>query len=744
MIKKASIFTLNAYTAQGAADALKARLSEYCGELSEADFSTPSELAHAAASCGGLAVAAAPISQYLDAKLRLIKELRLRPVRSKAIAEALSVSGIGDDRTRDLHSAVPEGAKALPTEDGCYSGFICKHGGGILILLPLDTDSVERAFDKELTAVFGAKPKRSPLAQFKQSVERIVAAGNPIAVAEVGCFKPMLAALMSVEGASEVFLPCRLDKEVSGGDYYAECAKAAKTASQTELGIAVSDISTDEHGGRFMTVSVADERCAKCAKVYADGDEEDKHLVSAAIVKLCSMLGELDGAGLTPPPELLEKPPANPRRPFIFALIGIGAAILLCVILTVVLGSGSGKALFADDTAAGSVTQRQENITDGYVYDYHGEVGLGDDDETTAEPVTAQSAVFTVPTTARALTTKLATTAAAVKTTVKSIATTIATTVKQTTERVTEKLTVPTTEKNTEKPTPTTEKPTESKTTKKAASSGKGTFIFKVYGYGHGVGMSQQGAIQMAKDGSSYKQILAHYYPGTTLKTDSRTPATVVYGGETIPLVKYLCGTAKREIGSGSPAEALKAQLVCAYSFAKTYNFNVPASQHAYDAGFDYEGTALHKACLEVLNMSSDSDTPKAVYVDYNGSAARTVYFDSVGGKTASAADTWGATQYPYLSGGAACKEEVRSTTVEISSDDMKKYILNYDEDIKLDDDPANWLEIISHDSARSENCGYVIKIRVGDKTIRGNAFRASVLKYKIRSHCFTVEYVPA
>ncbi len=84
----------------------------------------------------------------------------------------------------------------------------------------------------------------------------------------------------------------------------------------------------------------------KCAKVFADGEESDKHLASAAIVKLCSMLDELDTESeLNPPPELLKKP-ANSRKPFIIALAGIGAAILLCVILTVVLGSGSGKALF--------------------------------------------------------------------------------------------------------------------------------------------------------------------------------------------------------------------------------------------------------------------------------------------------------------------------------------------------------------------------------------------------------------
>lgn len=39
-----------------------------------------------------------------------------------------------------------------------------------------------------------------------------------------------------------------------------------------------------------------------------------------------------------------------------------------------------------------------------------------------------------------------------------------------------------------------------------------GKYIFTVYGYGHGVGMSQYGADYMAKQGYTYKEILAHYY----------------------------------------------------------------------------------------------------------------------------------------------------------------------------------------------------------------------------------------
>lgn len=40
------------------------------------------------------------------------------------------------------------------------------------------------------------------------------------------------------------------------------------------------------------------------------------------------------------------------------------------------------------------------------------------------------------------------------------------------------------------------------------------SFIFTTYGYGHGVGMSQNGAKQLAESGYTYTQILQHYYTG--------------------------------------------------------------------------------------------------------------------------------------------------------------------------------------------------------------------------------------
>jgi stage II sporulation protein D len=45
-----------------------------------------------------------------------------------------------------------------------------------------------------------------------------------------------------------------------------------------------------------------------------------------------------------------------------------------------------------------------------------------------------------------------------------------------------------------------------------------GKLAFFVTGYGHGVGMSQYGANQMAKDGADYQEILTHYYTGVTVE----------------------------------------------------------------------------------------------------------------------------------------------------------------------------------------------------------------------------------
>ena len=48
-----------------------------------------------------------------------------------------------------------------------------------------------------------------------------------------------------------------------------------------------------------------------------------------------------------------------------------------------------------------------------------------------------------------------------------------------------------------------------------------GKLVFFVTGYGHGVGMSQYGANEMAKEGRTWREIIQHYYTGVTIAARS-------------------------------------------------------------------------------------------------------------------------------------------------------------------------------------------------------------------------------
>ncbi len=279
--------------------------------------------------------------------------------------------------------------------------------------------------------------------------------------------------------------------------------------------------------------------------------------------------------------------------------------------------------------------------------------------------------------------------------------------------------------------------------TEPVSGSTKGKFVFTVYGFGHGVGMSQLGAIAMANSGKKYDDILKHYYPGINILADASTPATIVKGGVTMSLLEYLCKVVKQEIGSNSPLEALKAQAVAAYSFTKA---NKTYDGQAFDSGFRYSGSDVEKAVMAVLNMTSPSDTPKAMCCYYAGQPANTVYFASSAGKTTSSATVWGGS-IPYLNGGVSSPEQVPESTKTYTSDEMKAMITAWaakkGKSVNLGSDPATWIQIKEHDMARGSKCGYVTRITVGGVDMMGNTFRTGVLDYGIRSHCFTITYIP-
>jgi stage II sporulation protein D len=55
------------------------------------------------------------------------------------------------------------------------------------------------------------------------------------------------------------------------------------------------------------------------------------------------------------------------------------------------------------------------------------------------------------------------------------------------------------------------------KSSRFSVSRAGSTFLFRGTGFGHGLGLCQAGAHVMARGGSSYLQILAHYFPGTSV-----------------------------------------------------------------------------------------------------------------------------------------------------------------------------------------------------------------------------------
>ena len=267
-----------------------------------------------------------------------------------------------------------------------------------------------------------------------------------------------------------------------------------------------------------------------------------------------------------------------------------------------------------------------------------------------------------------------------------------------------------------------------------------GTFTITAYGWGHGVGMSQQGAIVMANNGEKYVKILEHYFTGAHVYAETSTPSTITYGSKSYPILEFLCKTVKAEIGADSPKEAIKAQAAAIYSFAKYYDYKVTSSQMAMSSSYA-SGSNMEKYVMVYLGMSSTSDAPKAKFVTTDGrKACLAIFGDCVAGHTCSAESVWGQA-YSYLVP-VTSPETVTSKSVSITAEDMRNCIRNYKSSITLSADPSQWLKITAHDSALNSTVGYVSSMKIGNDTISGWNFRYKVVGINtIRSHCMTIKY---
>jgi len=280
-----------------------------------------------------------------------------------------------------------------------------------------------------------------------------------------------------------------------------------------------------------------------------------------------------------------------------------------------------------------------------------------------------------------------------------------------------------------------------------ASSAQIKSIVFTTYGFGHGVGMSQQGAMAMARAGRTYAEILLHYYPGCAIAVDANPPAVVRYGGVDYNLTDYLARTAEAEIGRSAAAEAFKAQVAAAYTYAKQRNFaNLGPAAHALSSNTPSSGS-LNRV-RDVLGMASENSKPRPPVLTINGRIAFAPYFASSAGQTTDVTSVWGGSisTHPHLRGAISSPEEVSIRSKSFTLEEFRGFVDAYNKKnpskaIILGSNPQKWISILSHDGTVNKNAGYIKQIQVGNRVMSGYAFRFELMGLAIRSHCFTLNF---
>lgn len=769
-----------AETVQSAADMLRGALSAHgrcdfrlCGSMAQVSASLSDAFLNSE-----LIVVGVEPSVYCKAKLAVLKAMHIKTELNSELKAMAENRADLDSYQLSMHCAMPAAAQVFPTQDGLYSGFAIKSGKQHFILVTLDKLMLQPIVEADLEAYLNiiapveqTKKEVKPDCEFAHKAgEALRSCGKKVYFADTPSAQVVKSLCEAeLEKGNMIFTDYSVERrDEAPRSYIADLARYAIPQGEDQLGAAVSNVFTGtsrETGGQKYNVyvAVADTASSRVLRFASQPDETPEELITAAIEMLmemiCDKYEQITGAQqeqeafTAEPIEEIEEPKPEEKaktkkRAVRTALYAVLAVILAVAVYFGVKGFNNANenrqeaiASFAEYAVgaafdSGSDDYFEENFTDfGDFVVFEEET-----EETSAEKETLgdilTAAITTITTKATALTDKIEST---IKTTAEKATKPIAT-AKPTTE-TTKKTTAaakPTTTKKTTtaKPT-TTNKPTTAPISA-VGGSYSGDFVFTVYGYGHGVGMSQEGALAFSKQGKSYSYILAHYYPGTKLESsDSAMPERITFGGVDYPLVEYLCRSVVAEIGGCSSAtkEAIKAQAVAIYTYAKRYSFKISASQHAFNKTYNYEGTALEAAVKEVVG----------VWLSYNSKPAMTTYYAMSAGKTTKASTVWSGGTYPYLeqavdsSRDKNCKNY--KTTYKISAQEFKA-LMQKNLGIELEGSPENWIKIMSHDSAVNNSIGYVTKMRVGTKTISGAAFRGTAMEYRIRSHCFTVEYI--
>lgn len=202
-----------------------------------------------------------------------------------------------------------------------------------------------------------------------------------------------------------------------------------------------------------------------------------------------------------------------------------------------------------------------------------------------------------------------------------------------------------------------------------------------------------------------------------------------------LPLEEYLYGVISSEMPSSWNIEALKAQAVCARSFAVTnwskhssYGFNVCKTTNCQV----YGGIAA-----ETASSVQAADETRNKILMYDGSVAQTLFFSTSGGYTADVKNVWG-TAVAYLCG----VEDPYENPAEASRHSWSATLTN--EDIKnalakLDINIGN----ITNVSALTDNTTHVYQLDItgtdGSYTLKNQSVCSVFSAFGVQSQKYTV-----
>jgi stage II sporulation protein D len=184
-----------------------------------------------------------------------------------------------------------------------------------------------------------------------------------------------------------------------------------------------------------------------------------------------------------------------------------------------------------------------------------------------------------------------------------------------------------------------------------AAAARASTLVIAGAGDGHGVGMSQDGALGYAEHGWSYEAILAHYYTGTAIgQAPAGTNVRVLMGGKvhTVALETYVRGVVSAEVPAGWPQAALEAQAVA----SRTYALTAHAGGTRFDVYSDTRSQVYRGVAAETPQTDAAIAATAGQVVTYEGLPAITYFFASSGGRTEDVQYAFpGAQPEPWLRG---------------------------------------------------------------------------------------------